>query len=280
MHPHIGIGMPDETAVEWNGDTAERHGGAGPEGVDVEAVAGADVHGVSDAGPGAVEIRGRGDLEVILVARDDPDLEPGLAGNRRVVERLAGVAPVRGENIGKPESLRCLGPPEPVPPGRGDGPAVLIGTPESVDDPQGGQGGRSAVEGLENGGDQRRTDERPGGIMDENPVWRKSRKRLEAGADRGSPAGAARDRRQQSLVSQPIKTPIVERPVVGMDDHLEHVDGRMSQKRVDRPAKHRTAPEGQVLLRRSRAEPLTSPGGHDQSCRSHRVLPKPLRRRL
>ena len=83
---------PASAAVEGQAHPAERHAVAGAEGVHVEAVAGpdvwADVHASSD-GARPLEVGGRGDLEVRLVARNDADRKPGGAGDRHVVVGLA-----------------------------------------------------------------------------------------------------------------------------------------------------------------------------------------------
>ena len=67
----IGVGMPDEAAVERDGDAAEHHPVAGAEAVHVEAVAGADIHGASHLGARPGEVGAGGDLVVGLAPGDN-----------------------------------------------------------------------------------------------------------------------------------------------------------------------------------------------------------------
>ena len=159
-------------------------------------------------------------LKFVLVARDQPDREPGGAGDRDVVGGVARAGAVRGEDRGEAEALRRLRPPEPV--ARRRRPArPSVAAPERVDHGQRGQGGRGGVEGVEDGRDQRRAQERPGGIVDQHPVGR-----VGAPAPRGRRAPRRRGwrrlrpagRRRGSAMAG--DGGVVERPVMGVDHHL------------------------------------------------------------
>src|SRR5690606_2061532 len=136
---------------------AERDVIARGEGMDVEAVAGADIHGVAQHPFGAGEVPGPGDLDVLLLALDDGDVKPGGAGDLDVVGGGAGMVAVGGKDRVEVKSLRRLRAPEPGAPGDA-GDAPLRAGPEGIGDGKGGCGGLGMVERARDAGDDGRRD--------------------------------------------------------------------------------------------------------------------------
>ena len=86
VEPDIGIGMADQAALMRELDAAEPDAVAGAEGVDVEALAGADVARLRrEPALGLVQILGRRHLEIRLAAGDEAHGEAGALGDRGVV---------------------------------------------------------------------------------------------------------------------------------------------------------------------------------------------------
>ena len=258
---------------------------AGPEGVHVEAVAGADVHRHLRHRPGAREIGGRRDLEVRLVARHQPHLEPGGPRHRHVVGGLAAVGAVGGEDRREVEALRRLRPPEPLARHRCQR-AAVGGAPERVDDRQGREGRRRRVERRDHVGDQPPAGEGTRGVVDQHPVRRLGRERLEAGADRFRPGSAACDRRAQPGVVEAGDRAAVEVAVVRVDDDLNEVDrrdGRTARRwRGRAPSRRRargTASASILPNRRPRPAATIKPAvriypSRARICRSYKADPR------
>src|SRR5260370_22087355 len=85
----IGVGMSDQTVAVRHRDAAQPELVAGPEGVDVEALTGADVAAPRGEQPfGAREIVRRRHLEIILAALDQRYAHSGAFGDGRIVGQL------------------------------------------------------------------------------------------------------------------------------------------------------------------------------------------------
>ena len=181
MEADVGVGMADEALVVGDLDAAEGHGAAGAEGVHVEAVARANVHGRSRHGARPLEIGRGGYLEVRLVAGDDARRRPGGDGDGDVVEGVVAVGPVGGEDRGETETLRRLGAPEAAPV---DGLATRPSPRQSASTTgSAGKARRHGVERVEHGGDHVERDEGSRRVVDEHAVGGVGGERLEPGED-------------------------------------------------------------------------------------------------
>ena len=181
VHADVGVGMADEAAVERELHAAERDAVAGAEGVHVEAVAGADVHAASSdrAAPAS-----RSAAVVILKFASSPGtsrtVKPGGAGDRDVVGGVAGVCPVRGEDLGESGSPAASARAR----GRRAAPSSVAASPSARQRASttgsAGKRGRGGVERGEHGGDHGGRDEGPGGVVDQHALGRVAGERLEA----------------------------------------------------------------------------------------------------
>ncbi len=203
---------------------------------------------------------------------NDAHLKPGGASDGGVVQRRVAVGAVRGEDRREVEALRGLRPPEAVARQRGVREAVL-GAPEGIDGGQGGKGRDGGVERGEDGGEQRRRGEGPGGVVDEDAVGGLGGERLEAGEHRSGAGLGACHRAAEAGIGEAAEGIVVERAIVGMNDDLHDVEAGKCEERVEGAAQHRAAAETQILLGRGFAEALAPSGSHDQDCGLHHVFP-------
>ena len=204
MKNDVGVGMSGEATRMRDADASEHDMIAVAEGVHVEAVAGAYVGERRHAyGFGADEIVIGGEFHVGGLAGENRDAMPGPFGKRGVVGKIVaagrrrtpcastirskakacGVCTMRSRlrssvSITVSRSSTCL---------------TVSATAIA--------GYRRAVlcRGVDGAGDKRAGQERPRRIMDEHEVGPGGAERLEPGANRGLPCGAARNRRQQVL---------------------------------------------------------------------------------
>ena len=169
--------------------------------MDVEAEGRARFHGRR-----LLEILGRGDLAVIVVARDHDNPQSralgdgGIVGERRgVIGAERGRGAVGREQGRKPEDLGRLGAPQ-------AGARHRFGNGAAAVDAFQGVGERHAQDGavdarhrqdLQAGADIRRPNERAGGIVDGNEVRRLGSQRFQAIEHRLLTARPAHDRRRQ-----------------------------------------------------------------------------------
>ena len=187
------------------------------------------------------------------------DREPGRAGDRHVVERLAGVGAMRREDRRRSGSPAASAPARARRAATGRGRGAVRAAPERVDHRQGGKGGRRLGRARRaRRRDQRGRHEGPGGVVDQHAVGRDraasaSRPARTEAARRGAPG----DRRQQPRVGEAgdgrrrrarrssgwITTWTASTP-----------DARGARRR--RGASTGPPPSGEVLLGRRLAEPL------------------------
>ncbi len=229
--------------------------------MDVEAEPGPRLQAARQQQLGAREVGGLGDLEVGLVAGDRGDHQAGSLGDGDVVGELgAGGRPVGCEDrvIGK--TLRRL---RAVQTGALDGPQhpALRNPLQGVGHRQGGQHRRVARQAVEHPVDQRRIDQRPDAVVDQDHPRRRRGQALEPEPDRILPARTARDRRQQIEAARRL---LIEPAVVGMDHGAHGGDPGVAAKALETVPEHRSTGERLVLLRPLGAEPLAPTRGHDQ----------------
>ena len=201
------------------------------------------------AGAGAVEIGGGGDLEVVLVALDQPHLEAGGEGDRGVVERVAGAGAMRGED------RRRSGSPAASAPARGPraarAPSASPSAPRQSASTT-GSAGRAAgevVERVEDRRDERGRRERAGRVVDQHPVGRGAGRAprgrpgpSRTGSRRRRPAGSRRgSARPASAASQSARSS-------GWITTWKQVDAGMGEQGRDRAAQHGRRPSGRYCF--------------------------------
>ncbi len=226
MQHDVGVGMTGERLRMRDADAAERDVIAGTEGVHVDAGAGAHVakrrklHGF-----GAREIVRVGDLDVAGLAGKDADLEAGPFGERGVVgEILAacrGRAAMGASSAGEGEALRRLHQPQRVAVERPVDPAVGIDGLDRIGDRQRRDRRAASFGRRDRARHQRGAGERPGGVVDQDDVGLARSERLEPGAHRSLPGGAAEYRRQNV---EPGRRGLELRHIFGVDDRLYEAD--------------------------------------------------------
>ena len=234
------------------------------EGMHVEAVADAYVHGVSQVqvGPGEV-VRG-GDLQVALLARDDGDSKARPPRDFDVVRGAARMASVRVEDRGEAEALRGLRAEKPGAVGRaGHGGAVR--GPERVGDGQGGRGAGAVGKGRDHPRDQVVRDQRARHVVDQDEVGRIVAERFQPREHALGPGRAA-------LGHGHVGVPRVARReahVVGMKDQHDSPDIGGGPEGVERVRRDRAPRQHAPLLRQPPAGPEAAPGGDDHGGCAH-----------
>ncbi len=134
------------------------------------------------------------------------------------------------------------------------------------------------VETVDDAGDERRIDERPRRVVDQNRGGRRLGQRLEPCAHRVLPPRAPRDGRAQPRGEGPARG-LVKRHVIRMNYDKNVIDARMRRKRANGALEHRHPADRAILLRPAAFArgPGTSTGGHDQRRHAHsQVPPRPL----
>src|SRR5690606_4629395 len=105
VHRDIGIRMTRKAPIVRYLHSAERHRIARPEGMDVETLARTHIHRLLPLACPR-QIRGVGDLESRLVARNKAHVEPGGARHLSIISRRVGtMRPMRGKDCLEPEAL-------------------------------------------------------------------------------------------------------------------------------------------------------------------------------
>ncbi len=261
MQADVGVRMADQAERAGQPDAHQHEAVARPQAMDVEAEPGPRLQAAREQQLGAREVGGLRDLEVRLVARDRGGRDARGLGHRDVVgERGTGRRAVRCQDRLVEEALRRLRAVEAC---ALDG-AQHLARPhalERIGHRQGGQDGRVAGEAGEHALDQRRLDQRPHAIVDQDHLGRRGGQALEPEPDRILPARAAHRRRQQIEAARRL---LVEFAVVGMDHGADGGDARVAAKPLETVAQHRPAGEPLILLRSPGAEPLAATRGHDQ----------------
>ena len=177
----------------------------------------------------------------------------------------------RGDPL-EAEALRRLGAPE-VGPGHRVPRRAGLAAPERVHHRQGGKGAGRPVERIEHGRDGLDCDERPRRVVDEHPVRRIGRQRLEAAPHGVAPAVRALDRRGQPRVVEGRRGRVIEVAVVRMDDNGQGIELWKGEQGACRPAEDGFRAEIAVLLGDRPAETGPAPGRNDQSRRPHGSFP-------
>ena len=199
---------------------------------------------------GDPQIFSRGELAIARSTFDQRDLEAEPLGNAGIVGEVAARLPRRctmsREDRVELESLRRLRLPQTVALDRA-GHAALLGALYAVGDGQGGEGALMGTETVDDAVDQFGRDEGPCRIVDENGGGRRTCERLETCADRVLTSRTSCDGLPQAP-RKGLACCLVERLVIGMDDHEDVVDARMRGEGGDGPGDHRHPADRAVLL--------------------------------
>jgi hypothetical protein len=258
----IGVGMSDQTVAVRHRDAAQPELVAGPEGVDIEALTGADVAAPCGEQPfGARKIVHRRHLEIILAALDQRHAHSGAFGDGGIVGQLGtGSRAMRRDDRLEVKTLRRLRPPQGAAVDcRGDaGPVAAL---HRVAHRQRRNGPVMRAQPGEHAVDDGSVEQRPRPVMDENKIRRRRDEALQAVAHGILTLDPACDRLQQV---EPGGCRIVMRAIVGMNDDADGADRRMLDQGPQTVPQHRHPAERQILLRQRRAEAGATPGGDDE----------------
>ena len=219
---------------------------AGAEAVDVEAGADPGQGARRDDPLGAGQILFRRHLEILLLARDQQDIEPRRLGNRRVVGQFpAGQGPVCRQDRLEAKGLWCLRAPQAAAVYRCDRQAVLPAL-QGIDDRHGHQRRIVISQPADRRVDNPTGQEGPGGVVDQYPVGRAGGQRLEAVEHRCLAGPAAGDGRRQVQVADGA---FIQIGIVRVIDDLHPVDPRVIHEGARAMAQQRLSRERPVLFR-------------------------------
>ena len=257
---------PTRPRVMRDRDAAERHCVARPEGVDVIAVADADVAESASAASPASRSVGRRDIPR-LVSFMLPGSPATIAhrharpfGDRRIVgedrSRRRRRRSMRGQDRREAEALRRLRGIEPVARDRCRRPARRRSTASACRRPAGRHAASALVERADHPVDQRRVDEGPRRVMDQHA--RRARSARAPRAQRAPSPGGSRRRSPAASAGCSRDAAAIERCVVVGDDDDDRSDAGMRQERVERPREDGTAADGRYCFGTS-AWPARSP---------------------
>jgi hypothetical protein len=186
-------------------------------------------------------------FEVVLIARDKRDGKARMFGNGRVVGHLLSrCGSVGGQDLGKPESLRCLGAPHILTiDGRGHNRWRAGAAFERIRDRDSRQNCRGGIKRYYDPIDCRMIDKRTGGIVNKDVIGVAVFERLKT-ASTGLLAGrTASDGTGNIQTGEGVGAEIA---VLGANDDLHGVDSGMRQESLDRASNNRGAANRQILF--------------------------------
>ena len=226
MAQHVGVGMADEALIVRNLDAAEPDMIAGPEGVDVIALARSHIFKRADEfGLGHGEILRSGDLHIGLLAFENINGMAGPFRDRRVVGE-AGLPGFRGlamsgEDEIELERLRRLHRAQAFARRCRDNAALRVDLLDRIGQRKPRHGGAMRAPRLSRAADQAPVRKRPRAIVDQNNLRCVVRgEGFEPVSDADLPRLAAEGRWQQAgacLLGEIVERRLVERGVVGVD---------------------------------------------------------------
>ena len=167
-----------------------------------------------------------------------------------------------GEDGGEGEALRRLGAPQPGAVDAADNAAVTAAL-DAVGDGQGRDGAKGAVDPGEDAVDDACRDQRPGRVVDQDPLRGEDNETFEAEANRFLALAAAFHRVEQIA---PGHRGVIVFPVVGVYDDAHGIDRRVGGKAGYHAAQKRLAAQRPILLGQAAAGARPAPGRHHQGC--------------